>query len=310
MPGLTALIPLDGSDLSEHALELLPFIKLLGFEKVRLVSVWEGHGEHHAVLPGRREDELREIGEKGRGLVAAYLKGHVERVESAGLEAQTEVRSGRAADEVLAASEADTDLVLIATHGRSGVARWRLGSVADKIIRDENCPTLVIGPNVREELKPYVLKRILVPVDGSPLAEEALPLAGWIAGRVNAEIDLVRTVSLTSVAYDPSLGIYPVDLVEALEDAAKDYLTQAAARFTGRQVSTALRIGSPSEQLLQHMEERPAGLVVMASHGRAGVLRAALGSVADRVLHGPAPVLILRPGDEAGSRLLAQAATP
>ena len=70
---------------------------------------------------------------------------------------------------------------VVATHGRSGIARFRLGSVADKIIRQSPAPVLVIGPNVDVELAPYALKRVLVPLDGEELAEQALPIAAWIA---------------------------------------------------------------------------------------------------------------------------------
>jgi hypothetical protein len=79
------------------------------------------------------------------------------------------VRTGRAAEETLRlAAEDSVDLILIATHGRDGMTRWRLGSVADKIVRQATCPTLVVGPNVVLELAPHYLRRILVPLTGHP----------------------------------------------------------------------------------------------------------------------------------------------
>ena len=306
MPGLTALIPLDGTKLSESAFSLLPFVKQMGVEKVALVSVWESAWEEHEHIPGRKEGELQEVAEKGRAYLDAYLNVRAEHVEALGLQTEIVVRIGRAAEETVAYAESsNVDLIVIATHGRSGIARWRLGSVADNIIRHSPCPALVIGPNVNVELAPYSLKRILVPLDGSALAEQALPIAAWIARIMNAEIDLVRSVSIAPVAYDDtmSVGVYPLDLLTAMEDAARVYLERIADSLGGN-VRTSMLIGSAGDQVLEYLKENPAGLVVMAAHGRTGVKRVILGSVTDRVLHGPAPVLVLRPEDGARSRLL------
>ena len=305
MPGLTALVPLDGSKLSESSFSLLPFIKSLGFTKVQLISVWDGAG-HDEEKP---DSKTAEIVEKGRSYLDAYLTVHSEQVKIAGFEVETLVRVGSAADETLkAAADTGSDLIVIATHGRDGLDRFRLGSVADKIIRHATCPTVVIGPNVNVELAPYALRRILVPLDGSELAEAALPIASWLASAQGASLDLVRVVSVASVSYDTDMGGYPVDLMDAMEDAATTYMTRIAGQLSAKhQVETSVYIGSAAEQILEHLSQKPAALVVMASHGRTGFARAALGSVADRVLHGPAPVLILRPEEEVKSRLVADA---
>ena len=307
MAGLVALIPLDGSKLSESSLALLPFLKNLGFDKVRLVSVWENLWEERESLPGRPASELEEVAEKGRTYLNAYLDQRSQDARALGFDAETVVSVGRAAEAVIEAAEG-VDVILIATHGRTGIARWRLGSVADKIIRDAPCPTLVIGPNVDVELAPYTLKRILVPLDGSEMAEQALPIAEWIAGLFDAEIDLIRVVSLTPIAYDPGMGMYPVDLLSAIEDAARAYLKRKADALRPKhKVGTAMLLGAAGEQVLAYLKENPAGLVVMTTHGRGGIVRAALGSVADRVLHGPSPVLLFRPEDQPKGRLLAAA---
>jgi nucleotide-binding universal stress UspA family protein len=305
MPGLTALIPLDGTKLSESSFALLPFIKGLGFTKVQLISVWDGAG-HDEEKP---EGKTAEMIEKGRTYLDAYLTAQEEQVRNAGFEVEKLVRVGGAAEETLkAASENASDMIVIATHGRDGFDRFRLGSVADKIIRHASCPTLVIGPNVNVELAPYSLHQILVPLDGSELAEEALPIASWIASVQGASLDLVRVVSVAPVAYDESMGAYPIDLMDAMQDAANIYLTRIAGELSAKhQVETEVLIGSAAEQILDHLNQKPVALVVMASHGRTGFARAALGSVADRALHGPAPVLILRPEEEIQSRLVQDA---
>jgi nucleotide-binding universal stress UspA family protein len=297
MAALKALIPLDGTRLSESAYELLPLLKTLGVQDVRLISVWESAWEESET--GAKQQEFGEATEKGRAYLEAYLKQQADKVAAAGFNVEREVRVGRASGEVLEACK-DVDIVLIATHGRTGVARWWLGSVADIVIREAGCPVLVIGPNVSQALSPQV-KRILLPLDGSAEAEEALPVATWIAGLTGAELDVVRCLSLTPVAYDPGMGVYSADLIDSMEEAVRSYLTEVNTRLAGKKATTSMLIGGPGEMLYQHLEERPADLVVMTSHGRSGVRRAALGSVTDRLLHGPAPVLVIRAGDSGGN---------
>jgi nucleotide-binding universal stress UspA family protein len=299
---MTALVPLDGTKLSESAFAMLPLIRKLGFDKVILVGVWESLWQGENL--GRANAELKELAEKGRAYLHAYLEEQAGKVRDVGLGVEVDVRVGRAADQLLDVSTA-ADLIIIATHGRDGIARWRLGSVADQVVRHANCPTLVIGPNVEIDLTTYAVQHILVPLDGSALAEEALPVATWLAQTTGAELDLVRVVSLVI----PGNGIYDgmgysVDLLTDIEDAARAYLTGVAEKLKDKvTVRTEMLLGAAGDQLLAHMKDSPAQLVVLASHGRSGVIRTALGSVADRMLHGPAPVLVLRP-EQTKSRIM------
>jgi nucleotide-binding universal stress UspA family protein len=291
MAGLKALIPLDGTSLSESAFELLPLLKAMGFDSVRLVSVWESAWEESE----SKREGFGEATEKGQAYLEAYLQQKSETVRATGLEAEPMVRLGRAAEELIEAAR-DVDLVLIATHGRSGIARWWLGSVADKVVREVECPVLLIGPNVSQAAAPSLLQRILLPLDGSPEAEEAVPVAAWIAGLSASELDVVRCMSLTPVAYDPSMSIYSAELIDSMEEAVREYLAKIETALAGKKVKTTMLVGGAGELLVEHLQEHPAGLVVMTSHGRSGVRRLALGSVTDRLLHGPAPVLVVRRG--------------
>jgi nucleotide-binding universal stress UspA family protein len=297
MAGLKALIPLDGTKLSESAYELLPLLKTMGVDNIRLVSVWESAWEETEA--NGKDQEFGEATQKGRAYLEAYLKQQAEKIKQSGFNVEEDARVGRAADEVLEACEG-VDLVLIATHGRTGVARWWLGSVADVVIREAGCPVLVIGPNVHQPLAPQI-NRILLPLDGSAEGEEAIPVATWLASLTGAELDIVRCLSLTPVAYDPGMGVYSADLITSMEDAVRAYLAEVLTRLEGKSVTTTMMIGGPGEMLQQRLEAHPSDLVVMTSHGRSGVRRAALGSVTDRLLHGPAPVLVIRAGDSAGN---------
>ena len=306
MPGLKAMIPLDGSHLSETALSMLPFLRTLGFDQLRLVSVWENHWEHEAI----KDEHVKAASERGTAFLESYLNEHAERATAAGYQVETVVKVGRAADEVLKQTTDGIDLALIATHGRQGLRRWRLGSVADRLSRETPCPDLVIGPNVSVHLDDYNVGRIVVALDGSPLSEEALPVAAWIADKTGASIDLVRAVSLTPIAVDPSLGLYPVDLISTIEDAAKEYLANQAGALSEngkRKVSASVLLGAPGEQIVEYLEKAQPSLVVMATRGHSGLARLALGSVTDQVLHGPSPVLVIRPEEEKTSRFVAEA---
>jgi nucleotide-binding universal stress UspA family protein len=292
---LVALIPLDGTKLSESAYALLPLVKQLGIDTIRLVSVWESAWEESE--SGRETEELDEVTEKGRAYLEAYLEQQKQEVVAQGFQVETVVRIGRPADELLEATS-DVDLILIATHGRSGIARWWLGSTADEVIKESACPCLVIGPNVDVDLAAYEVHRILVPVDGSETAEQALPLAAFIADKTGATLDLIRAMSLTAISYDPGMSMYSAELITSMEDSVKAYLQQVGQKLGNRKVETYMVMGAAGEMLLEHMKEKPADLVVSTTHGRRGVKRAALGSTTDRLLHGSAPVLIFRPSDE------------
>ncbi len=308
MPDFTALVSLDGSKLAEAPLSLLPFAKSLGVTTVRLVSVWETDwtgAEGEDASP-----EMQEAAKKGHGYFDTYLKARAEEIQALGLRAEIEVRAGKAAEELLSiANDSAIDLIMIATHGRSGVTRWRIGSVADKVIRAASCPALVVGPNVGAELAAFSVKRICVPLDGSDMAEESLPVAAYIAGKVGADIDLIRVVQPPAMAADPMMGAYPVNLIETLTDAAEAYLQRVATELKAPGTKrTAVLAGPSAEEILRYLDAEPAQLVVVTSHGRHGIARWALGSVADRLLHGPAPVLVLRPSvDGVTSRLVAAA---
>jgi nucleotide-binding universal stress UspA family protein len=299
-----ALIPLDGTELSESAFALLPLVKKLNIDTVRLVSVWKSNEEESE--SGREQTELDDVITKGRAHLEAYLERKAGAVREAGMDVETVVRHGTPDEEILACTD-DVDMILIATHGRTGISRFWLGSTADKVIAEATCPVLVIGPNVDIDLNNYNLRRILIPMDGSPAAEQALPLAVWIADQMGAELDVVRALSLTNVSYDPAMGMYSGEMITAMEDSVKAYLQQVAAKLGSRKATTTMMIGSPGEALLDHQKEVPCDLVVATTHGRTGVKRAALGSVSDRLLHGSAPVLLFRPTDEAPGDLVAAA---
>ncbi|MBI3270344.1 MAG: universal stress protein [Planctomycetes bacterium] len=285
------LVPLDGSALSEAVLPHASRIAaLFGAEFVLLrVAPPGGAAGMEAVYT---ESMLADECER-------YLHETAARLRGTGLEVRTIVRHGPVAQTIAEEAKAvAADLLAMSTHGRSGVSRWVFGSVTEKVVRLASLPTLLVRPPVRAPATAGepLFSRVLVPLDGSGLAESILtPLAGFLE-RIQAEVNLVRVEGGTQV-------LVRGQPVPGRVAAAQSYLGQLQGRFAGRgmRIVTECRFGRAADEILRYAEERACDLIAMSAHGRSGVSRLLLGSVADKVLRAsPIPVLLLRA--EAGDR--------
>ena len=298
MAAYKILIPLDGSRLAERSLSYLRALKDLDDEQVELMSVADVDEDYRGLSEENAKD--REI-----NVLRGYLKETAEKAKSAfGIEAGTRVVGGSPADAILReAQDYNPNLIVIATHGRSGLSRWRFGSVADKVIRGGNHNTLVIGPKAADndiwtdDPTPPSFKTILVPLDGSELGEAALAVAQALATHFESAVHLVRVTPIPVV--DEGMGgagMASADLMDSMVEGAKQYLAEAAGRFTAPGgVKTEVLIGPAASGLEDYIDANGVDVVVMTSHGRSGVARLALGSVTDRLLgSGKAPVLVVR----------------
>jgi len=298
------LIPLDGSQLAEHSLAYISALKPLGLSQVEIVSAVEPETVR---LRRGHEDEQRE-----RNLLAAYHRELAEDIRAhTAVDVETKLLSGHAAQAIIEEAEAfDPDYLIVSTHGASGMSRWRFGSVADKVIRGAHCPTLVLGPKsaerdqwLTERLMP-AFKDIVVPLDGSETGEQALPVAQLFAEAFGANIHLVSVVAEDIEALLARIGATGGDapwagaspeLTESLTKEAKEYIERVSGQTPGLDKAIlAVRIGDASQALTDYVTAGEIDLVIMASHGRGGLVRAALGSTTDRLLGGPAPVLVVR----------------
>ena len=184
------------------------------------------------------------------------------------------------------------DLVVMGTRGRTGFARVLLGSVTEQVVRHAPCPVLT----VRDQDDAGAFRHVLCPVDFSDDARRAVDLAAGLAAPDGAGIALLHVVELpVSYSGEPLLP----GLIEDLDRRASAGLEQWAAELRARvavPVTTQSRIGRPGAQILAALDRDPSfDLVVMGSHGRTGVRRLLLGSVAEQVIrHAGAPVLVAR----------------
>ncbi|HLF70776.1 MAG TPA: universal stress protein [Dehalococcoidia bacterium] len=289
MPGLTILVPLDGSKAAELSLSFLAALKPLGIGQVRLLSVVEP-----AASPEVEEERVRNARE--------YLATLAERTERLhGVPTEPVCRTGVAAAEIMEEAERpEVNLVLMTTLG-AGAVRDRLGGVADKVARGALCPTLLLGPHASAPLE---IRTITVPLDGSRLAAEVLPVARAFAEKLNSRIRLVSVLQQV-VGLEPEVvGAVAAEVIESIDLTGSLYLEEAKLELgTSQPVETVILEGPPADALLRDLKENPPQLVMMTSHGRHGFVRWALGSVTDRLILGPAPVLVLRPVDAGGERL-------
>jgi nucleotide-binding universal stress UspA family protein len=204
--------------------------------------------------------------------------------------------------------ELGIDLVVMATHGRGGIRRAWLGSVADYLIHNLEVPVLLVRPREGGPLpdQPPGAGQILVPLDGSPLAEEALEAASELARTWDAELTLLQVVRPVLLSADPTLPLpsaYDEELTAILRTQAQDYVDEIVERMNDegvRATGVAIVGWNTVDSILEVARPERIALVVLATHGRGGLRRLALGSVADKLVRGAdVPVMVYRPGGRA-----------
>jgi nucleotide-binding universal stress UspA family protein len=268
------LVPLDGSDLAEQA---LPYAEALATPGCQLILL----------EVGQDEDEL------------SLLERHADSC------AQLETAIGDPAQQILqVARDLGVGLIVMTTHGRGALGRWAFGSVADTVTRTAPVPVLVVRPRAGEPRAIPLLRRVVVPLDGSALAEQALPIAQALAQKLNIPVHLITTIDVTSllpvemlptVAFDA--GLYD-ETVAQLRTDAEAWLTRAAQQLQRASVAATWEVLSGSPFLAISDALTVGDLLVMASHGRGGAKRWLLGSVAEKLIReAPVPVVIVPPGE-------------
>jgi nucleotide-binding universal stress UspA family protein len=196
---------------------------------------------------------------------------------------------------VEAAATAPADLIVLSTHGYSGVTRWVLGSVAERVLHQAPCPVCVVRAAA-------VPRRVLIPLDGSAVAETVLAPALALAAQLDDTVTLLRAVPMVSTsevrrlnALEPNLG---ARLQEELCADAAHYLRRVAATHARPQtrLDTHVLIGPAAHTILQYAEQKNYDLIAMATHGRTGLQRWTYGSVTEKVLRSAScSMLVVRP---------------
>ena len=298
------LVPLDGSELAEEALTYAKELAgRLDLEVVLLhvgsqaasdsLPMYRAYVEHAAEILRLEAAEVQKRVGPPPGGQPVQVKG--------------EVVEGYPADEILLyASEHEIDMILMVTHGRSGIGRWLLGSVADKVLQASRMPVWLVRAGAKGAVYNEQL-RFLVPLDGSEVAELVLPHVEALSkqrGIQPVEVVLVRVCEPLVVppvgAPEASLNWMRVaeEHMMGTRHVAEEYLGGIKNRLeeTGIKATVEVLEGSPADEIINCVNKGHCDLVIMATHGRSGLSRWAYGSVAEKLLLAVScPIFLVRP---------------
>jgi nucleotide-binding universal stress UspA family protein len=294
----TVIVPLDGSEASEVALGIARALQTRRGGTLKLLSVVEVTTEFDAWIetaPFTLEEELDSWLNERR----EYLDSVAQRL---GQDVETEVRVGRPAHEICAAATAADDVVLVmASHGRGGLQQFILGSVALSVVHDVHCPVVVVNMQDAQAQAPSSLDSVLLPTDGSEFSEGVIDRALMILGEPKPTIRLMQVLEHPGWASHSMNAGLVSQYLDASRQASQERLDALTAelRARGYQAEAELRAGSAADGILESATENGVDLIAMATHGRGGVGRLLLGSIAQRVLNrSSVPLLLLRPNAE------------
>lgn len=295
------LIPLDGSATAEKVLpcarnlasKLKIPVDLLAVVDVGEIATHMG-SEKARFFDTMVEEAVRHLNEYLRGIATGFAGGNV----------RCAVEKGKPAEVIIEKAAADKSvLVTMATHGRSGLNRFLLGSVAEKVLRGTASPLLLIraaeGATTAGEA-PF--KSIIVPLDGSEVAERVLPIAAEMAKQLDLEIELFRAYHIPYNVYADDWGFAESaeQLLTGAREEAVEYLDRKAAELKkvgAAKVTCVAKEGFAGDEIIKLGRSTADNLIAMCSHGRSGVQRWVLGSVTEAVArHSGDPVLIIRAG--------------
>lgn len=293
----TLLVPVDGSDHSrraaEHGLGLagrfeatVHLLKVIDLQAAAGPVNAGGVGE---VFLDRLQTEAETVVEEVRAAVDDH-----------GVDIRTAVIRGQPSETILEyAAEHDAGLLAMGTHGRTGLNRYIMGSVTERVVRQADQPVLTVHATEDNRFDDGY-DDILVPTDGSEFAAAAVERGIEIAAQFDAHVHAVNVVDINAAAFSPTYTP-PTELIETLttqgENATEEIAT--TARHAGLSATTEVRRGVPSDELLQYADETDIDLVAMGTAGRSGLTRLLVGSTTEQILRrADVPVIAVPPAEQ------------
>jgi nucleotide-binding universal stress UspA family protein len=304
----TVLVPLDGSPLAEQAVPLAARIAEGTGAKLRLAKV---HTIPPAPLDLATARMFVSLELAVRRSERAYLRAIQARLRAGGTRLSSAVMLSGKPGPALAeyVREMGIDLVVMGTHGRGGLRRAWVGSVADYLVRHLQAPVLLVRPDDEGAPRPELFgagRVVLVPLDGSSLAEQAMAPAAALARIGDAELMLLQVVPPVLDVADPTMALsltYDDALTAQWRQQAEDYLSDLAERLRadGIRASGVAVVGHhAADTILELASREQVALIALSTRGRGGLQRALLGSVADKLVRGAeVPVLVCPPAPRA-----------
>jgi len=275
------MVPLDGSKIAEQAFPyVIELAEAFGSE-VLSVGVCEPE-----------ESEYGHICHVYMNNQSELLKKELEKDSTA--EVKSVVLSGRAAEEILDYAEKnDVSLMVMASHGRSGIKPWSLGSTVDKVLHKISVPLLIIRVAEQAAVKTTpgkLLNRILVPLDGSEACEIVLPYIAELMRKLESEVVLLRVVSSGRQVHTiGGLDYIPFKDydIESMKSKYMEYLQDVCHKLPENKnlvKKCEVRVGEPAEEIIKCADEMDCKLIILPSHLHSSIERWAFGSVTYKVL--------------------------
>lgn len=294
---------LDGSPFSESALPTAAAIARLFDASLVLLTVLPARGALRILPKGRSAGNALETGQVE---TEAYLRRLAEQQRADGVRTDYYLAAGPVAPAIdTMVRELDADLLVMSTHGRSGLGRFMLGSNASAAVQMATRPLLLLRPAADAAAVVPQVRTVLAPLDGSSFSEQVLPWMQALAAVIDCEFILLTAPETPEPALYGEMGGAVDDLRQRAEANATRYLGQLAGRLSGLGVRVRVVVGGsrPATTILELAEEERVDLIMLATHGRGGMDRLVLGSVADRIVHhSPCPVFLLPVRQPSGER--------
>jgi nucleotide-binding universal stress UspA family protein len=294
------LVPLDGSEMAEV---VFPYVReianRLGTEVVLLHISGQAVKDFQPMIRNYVDHAAEKI-----------LNCATKDRPSQPIKIHGEFVTGYPAEEIIRyAEDKRVDLILMASHGRSGLKGWALGSVAEKVLRAAKKPVLLVPAGVPDQVPfdQWTSRLLLVPLDGSDLAESVFPHIESLAGISNTQVVFLRVCEPPAMPtyYSPELseiplhwGQYAQQETSRCKEISEKYLSDMQSRFAKANITvrSEILVGKAADEIINFANKTPNGLIVMATHGRSGLSRLVYGSVAASILVGVSnPILLIKP---------------
>jgi len=278
------LVPLDGSDTAELA---LPYAQeLAGAFNSELILLYVGKSS---------EEEYLHMHELYLEKMAVQTKKVIKRVSPV-------VISGKPAEGIVKYTEKnDIRLIVMASHGHSGIIPWATGGIASKVIDSIGVPLLLIKETKRRETKEkHLISRILLPLDGSEAGEAAITRVKELKSRLEAEVLLLEVVP--EGRHIRTIGgldhiLYPEQEIETFKAEAKEYMDKVYKRLqrSKGELEVAIKSGDVAKEILNFAKKKKASLIAISTHGHSGMTKWVFGSTAQKIIQdSPIPVLVVK----------------
>lgn len=282
----TILVPTDGSECAEVALEYAEDLASRYDATIHVLCVVDSRTLENAPHYDEVKKERTDIAERT-----------CNQFSESDLAVERAVRTDVPHTAILKyAAEQDIDLIAMGTHGRTGVERYLLGSVTEKVVRLSDTPVLTVRAEADGGVT-YPYSDILIPTDGSEQAAAAIDVGVDITSTYDARLHALSVIDTMSLGVD----VEATDIFEVLDGAARTAVESVENRATRASISvveTAVKYGHPYREIHSYTDANDIDLIVMGTHGRSGLERYLLGSVTEKIVRtSPVPVLTVRSPD-------------